>query len=99
MNIRHLARKLAHSRFLANGRTLWEKNRADWNLSMSKMEKLQVGVHVILSDFADRRFPPTFDDQQAAYDGEIAYRQTKALLVWICRPWVFWRFDKLNEGF
>ena len=67
---------LAYSPVLKSGRNLWERNQSDWNLPLSKFQKLMVGGHLILKDYADGIFPPTFTDQQKAYDAEIAYRES-----------------------
>lgn len=75
MKLRSLARILADSPLLAKGRALWESNQKSWNMQLSRTEKLLAGTHLILSDYADNRFPPTFEDQQKAYDGEIKYRE------------------------
>ena len=74
MTLRFWANLLANSPFLAPARKLWAANQHNWNLPLSKSEKALVGCYLILHDYANRRFPPTFDDQQRAYDAEIAYR-------------------------
>jgi SAM-dependent methyltransferase len=74
MSLRNLARMLADSPFLAKGKAIWDANQKSWEMPLSRTEKLLAGAHLILSDYADNRFPPTFEDQQRAYDGEINYR-------------------------
>jgi protein-L-isoaspartate O-methyltransferase len=68
-----LARVLSRSIFLHRGRELWDKNRKDWNLPLSRWEKLQAGIYLILNDFSEGLFPPTFLDQQQAYQNEMNY--------------------------
>lgn len=76
MTLKTFSRWLANSPPLRRGRALLEKNQANWNLPMSKLEKLQVGVYLILSDFAEGKFPPAFEDQRSTYDGEIHFRRS-----------------------
>jgi SAM-dependent methyltransferase len=40
---------------------------------MSRWDKLHTGVYLILNDFSEGLFPPTFLDQQRAYQNEINY--------------------------
>jgi hypothetical protein len=72
--MRKLAGWMADSRFLRRGAVLLEKNTAQWSMPMTKREKLEAGVHLILRDYARGLFSPTFDDQQKAYAAEIACR-------------------------
>lgn len=69
-----LARGLADSPVFNKARTLWELNQHDMNLHLSKFDKLLVGLHLILRDYSQGDFPPTFQDRQLAYDAEIAYK-------------------------
>jgi 2-polyprenyl-3-methyl-5-hydroxy-6-metoxy-1,4-benzoquinol methylase len=71
---RTLAGRLAHSLFFARGKRLFEQNSRDWNLPLSKFDKLITGCFVILEDYSRGLFPPKFEDQAKAYAGEIAYR-------------------------
>jgi SAM-dependent methyltransferase len=75
---KQLARWLANSKLLSNGRELLERNQSDWNMPVSRVQKLQMGIHLILKDYADGLFPPVFNDQRAAYEGEIKFRDTIA---------------------
>lgn len=70
---RRLAGWLADSPLTAPGRRLMEANLRDYHLPLSKWGKLAAGGWLILRDYADGRFPPTFEDQQKAYQGEIDY--------------------------
>jgi len=68
---RKVARAVADSPLFFSSRILYEKNLRDWNLPLSKIQKLRVGTYLILRDYGDGLFPPTFTDQQAAYAAEI----------------------------
>ncbi|MCX6909439.1 MAG: methyltransferase domain-containing protein [Verrucomicrobia bacterium] len=69
-----LAAWLAQGRLFARGRRLYAENRQNWNMPLSKLDKLRTGLYLILDDYAKGLFPPTFRDQQIAYANEIAYR-------------------------
>lgn len=56
------------------GHRLWEANQKAWDLPLTKLDKLQVGLYLILQDYVTGRFPPTFPDQQLAYEAERAVR-------------------------
>jgi 2-polyprenyl-3-methyl-5-hydroxy-6-metoxy-1,4-benzoquinol methylase len=70
---RRVSGALTRSALLRAGRHLWERNQADFMLPLSKSQKLMTGLYLILHDYAQGAFPPTFDDQQKVYDAEIAY--------------------------
>ncbi|MFN3408256.1 MAG: class I SAM-dependent methyltransferase [Limisphaerales bacterium] len=70
----NLAAALARSPLFRRGAELYARNARDWNLPLSKLDKLQTGGWLILHDYARGLFPPTFHDQQAAYRAEKAYR-------------------------
>lgn len=55
------------------GRTRWLQNQHDYSMPLSKLEKVWTGSYLILRDYADGLFPPRFEDQQVAYQNEIAY--------------------------
>ena len=75
---RHLLRTtaglLSQSALLRRGRELWASNQKNWSLPLSKWEKLQIGIQLIFKDYSEGIFPPTFADQQQAYQNEINYR-------------------------
>jgi 2-polyprenyl-3-methyl-5-hydroxy-6-metoxy-1,4-benzoquinol methylase len=75
MNIRSLSRALAAQPPFSHGRVLWEENQKKWSMTLSKWEKLVTGGYLILTDFAEGRFPPKFEDQSAAFEAEIDYRE------------------------
>ena len=72
--LRGLATLISRSPLCARGRRLWQQNEAEWNLPLSKLDKLQTGVFVILRDYGTGEFPPTFEDQARAYENERAFR-------------------------
>ncbi len=74
--LRKIASLLANGPVFARGRRLYDQNQRNFWLPLSKYDKLQSGVYLVLTDYAKGLFPPTFDDQQAAYAAEIAYRAT-----------------------
>ncbi|PSN11552.1 class I SAM-dependent methyltransferase [filamentous cyanobacterium CCT1] len=71
--LQHLAWSLSKSCFFREGRRLWKENQSNSQLSLSKFQKVIVGAYLILQDFSEGIFPPTFEDQQKVYDREISY--------------------------
>jgi SAM-dependent methyltransferase len=71
--LRRLAAALAGSPLFSRARRLTEKNRADWNLPLSRADNLLICSYLILSDYAAGLFPPAFSDQATAYENEIQY--------------------------
>ena len=65
---------LAVSPLLSRGRRLFAENSRDWNLPLSKLDKLCAGAWLILDDYSRGVFPPQFLDQQKAYQAEKDYR-------------------------
>lgn len=74
--LRRISGFLAGSSLLGRGRDLFALNSQDWALPMSKFQKLQAGVYIILKDHSEGKFPPTFKEKDAAYQGEINYYQS-----------------------
>lgn len=70
---RRLAGWLAGSPVTGPGKRLMEANLRDYHMPLGKVGKVLAGTWLILRDHADGRFPPTFEDQQKAYQGEIDY--------------------------
>ncbi len=68
-----LAGALANSFLLSHGRNLMRRNEANYFLPLSKWEKLSAGIYLILRDYSTGLFPPTFADQQAAYEAEMNF--------------------------
>src|SRR4051812_43132554 len=73
---RRLAARFAESPFLRRGKKILELNFKNWNLPLSKLQKIEAGLYLILRDYARGHFPPRFDDRAAAYQGEIDYANT-----------------------
>jgi SAM-dependent methyltransferase len=67
---------LADSSLLRRGKTLFAENTCNWLLPLSKFGKLQAGVWLILDDYSKGIFPPTFPDQQKAYQAEKDYHSS-----------------------
>lgn len=70
---RSLAGWLAGSWAMQRGRTLMEANRKNWNLPMSKLDKLFAGTYLIATQYSSGLFPPKFDDRAAAHEAERQY--------------------------
>jgi hypothetical protein len=60
---------------------LSEANTKDWNLPLSKRQKLEAGMYIILHDFSTGRFPPQFNNRDAAYKADMGHyrRVTQAV--------------------
>src|SRR5688500_4714261 len=67
---RRVAHSIAESWFLRRGKRLWGENQKDWNLPLSRKDKVLSGIYVIMAHFSEGRFPPTFSDQQKVYEIE-----------------------------
>lgn len=65
---------LANCSLFRRGKNLFAENLRDWNLPLSKYDKLWAGSWLILDDYSKGIFPPTFPDQQKAYQAEKDYR-------------------------
>ena len=72
----HLASWLAESPFLSEGKRLFEANLKDWNMRLSKFQKLQAGTYIILKDYARGAFPPVYNDREKTYQAEIDCRNS-----------------------
>ncbi len=73
MVMQKIARLLSHTPPMQRGRQIWEKNQVNWDLPLTRWDKLFCGLYIILDDYSNGIFPPTFNDQQKAYDAEINY--------------------------
>ena len=71
--LQQTAQQLSNYPVFNRARTLWEENQKNYWLPLNKLEKLYLGVYIILQDYSQGLFPPTFEDQQAAYEGEINF--------------------------
>lgn len=58
---------------MSHGRRLIRCNEENYLLPLTKWEKLSAGIYIILRDFWSGLFPPTFADQQAAYEAEMNF--------------------------
>jgi len=68
-----VAAALARSPLFSRARRLLEKNRADWNLPLSRADNFLVCSYLVLLDYAAGLFPPSFSDRAAAYENERQY--------------------------
>jgi 2-polyprenyl-3-methyl-5-hydroxy-6-metoxy-1,4-benzoquinol methylase len=73
---KQFANLLAQSFLFKRGRETWKRNEVNWNLPLTRLDKVVSGGYLILSDYASGAFPPEFLDQQRAYDAEINYMST-----------------------
>jgi SAM-dependent methyltransferase len=71
--LRRIAGALAGLPLFSRARRLAEKNRADWNLALSRADNLLICSYLILSDYAAGHFPPAHLDQATAYENEMQY--------------------------
>jgi 2-polyprenyl-3-methyl-5-hydroxy-6-metoxy-1,4-benzoquinol methylase len=71
--LRRLASALAGSFLLSRARKLTAKNRADWNLPVSRADNLLICLYLILSDYATGLFPPARLDRATAHENEMQY--------------------------
>lgn len=70
---KRLTAALAGSPLLSRARRLAEKNRADWNLPVSRADNILICFYLILSDYAAGLFPLNHSDRAAAYENERQY--------------------------
>jgi 2-polyprenyl-3-methyl-5-hydroxy-6-metoxy-1,4-benzoquinol methylase len=64
------ARIISQLPFYNQAEQLWQANEKDYWLHLNKFQKLYLGSYIILKDYAAGIFPPTFQDQAAAYEAE-----------------------------
>jgi cyclopropane fatty-acyl-phospholipid synthase-like methyltransferase len=69
--LQRLAERLSSSFVFRRSQCLWEANSKQWDLPLSKWDKLLTGIYLILKDYAAGLFPPKFEDQALAYQNEI----------------------------
>jgi SAM-dependent methyltransferase len=70
---KRLAAALAGSPLFSRARRLMERNRADWNLPVSRADNLLIGVYLIFSDYAAGLFPTPHLDRATACAKERQY--------------------------
>ena len=68
-----IAGKLASGIFFRKGRTLWNQNRSNIQMPLSKKEKILAGLYLILSDYAGGKFPPGAGDRDEVYARELNF--------------------------
>ena len=59
-----------------------EKNRADWNLPVSRTDNLFICFYLILADYAAGLFPPPHLDRATAYENERQYGRGLGGVSW-----------------
>ncbi|MCY7332480.1 MAG: class I SAM-dependent methyltransferase [Pseudanabaena sp. CAN_BIN31] len=74
MTTREIAKIVSSFPFFDKARELWLKNQQKFHLPLSKTDKLIIGIYLIIKDYSEGLFPPTFDDQKQAYEAEVNYR-------------------------
>lgn len=57
-------------------RILHDRNLEDWNLPLTKWQKLLVGSYMILRDYGEGIFPPKFEDEKSTFEAENAFYDT-----------------------
>lgn len=70
-----LAKWAANAVFLRGAARLWEQNQKDYDLPISRFQKLKTGIYILLRDYSEGRFPPRYDDKERTYAAEINYIQ------------------------
>ncbi|HTI69812.1 MAG TPA: class I SAM-dependent methyltransferase [Candidatus Limnocylindria bacterium] len=102
-----LAGWLADSALMLHGRSVMERNWKDCLLPLSKWQKLSAGGYLILKDYSNGLFPPTFADQAKAYQAEIDYfgsipgtEKERMIHSHIVKPfWGAYSFGKYSRDF
>lgn len=56
---------------------MYAQNTGNFNLPLSKTDKIWAGAYIILQDYANGLFPPQFEDQARAYQAEIEYLDSR----------------------
>ncbi len=67
---RPAARFLADSFLFRNARRDWELNRSDYQLRLSRFQKLAIGGYLVLKDYSEGAFPPTHADREQTFARE-----------------------------
>ncbi len=73
MGFKRIAKALSASGICRRGRELWEKNRIDLEMPLSKWDKVFAGLYLVLSDYADGRFPPRTGSRDEIHGQEINF--------------------------
>jgi 2-polyprenyl-3-methyl-5-hydroxy-6-metoxy-1,4-benzoquinol methylase len=59
---------------------VFEQNKADWNMALSKLDKLRSGLFIILHDYAAGKFPPAFTEIRETLCGVTSEQYTESEL-------------------
>jgi hypothetical protein len=73
--LKSLCRLFSSSFVFNSARDTWEKNKQNLGLPLSKLEKIYVGVYLILNDYSLGIFPPKFE-QVELYNNETDYSKS-----------------------
>lgn len=73
---RRLAGSFVRSPLLAGARALAAANERDWQMPLSRLQKVRAGLYFILRDYADGAFPPSRTPRETAVESELGYRQS-----------------------
>lgn len=65
-----ISNTIAQSRLFTKAEKLWRDNCENYWLPLNRWKKLYLGIYLILRDYAQGTFPPTFEDQSLAYEAE-----------------------------
>ena len=71
-----LAGRLSASVAFKHARKLLEYNKSDWNYPLTKIQKLFVGVYMLLRDYSSGVFPRTYDEEEQTFASELEYAET-----------------------
>jgi hypothetical protein len=75
VTLKRTALALAESPLFFSARTRWKANQESWLMPLSKFQKVNVGLYLILSDWGRGLFPPTFE-QETAWENERRFVDT-----------------------
>ncbi len=67
---RRIAGQLADSPVFTRARRVWERNQTDYQLGLSRCEKLAVGAYLVLKDYSTGTFPPVHTDREQTFAWE-----------------------------
>ncbi|MDD5199122.1 MAG: class I SAM-dependent methyltransferase [Terrimicrobiaceae bacterium] len=67
---RRVAGCLSRSVLFARARAIWAENQRAYDLPLTRWQKLNVGLYLILDDYSGGRFPPKFSEQAETFERE-----------------------------
>jgi 2-polyprenyl-3-methyl-5-hydroxy-6-metoxy-1,4-benzoquinol methylase len=85
--LKSLCQLFSSSLVFNSARDTWEKNKQDLSLPLSKLEKIYVGVYLILNDYSQGIFPPKFE-QIELYNNETDYSKSLSQRAIIKPFWI-----------